>query len=101
MVCGGHWQVSDHEEVFRFRLGMYDFLGVDLPRKPARRVLFWMRPQGKPRSITNLQELLALTESYNVPYTYGSPWGSVHTCGVRQWWWLEPHRPPIVEMFSF
>ena len=42
--------------------------GMRLPKKPSQKVLFWVRPDYAGRSIKNMQELVALVESYRLPY---------------------------------
>ena len=63
-------QIPDVETAFQFRRDMYKFMGMELPERPAKKVLFWLRPDPHGRSILNIDEVTALVDSYNIPYTY-------------------------------
>jgi hypothetical protein len=70
LICFGCLlQVSDVETAWSFREDMYALMGVALPEKPPRKVLFWLREDPDGRSILNEEELFNLTESYDLPYT--------------------------------
>lgn len=62
-------QIPDLQTGFEFRADVYKYMNMTLPRKPARRVLFWMRMPHFPRELLNTQEILAVVESYNISYT--------------------------------
>jgi hypothetical protein len=53
---------------------MYKRAGLELPRKPPKKVLFWFRKPPLYRTILNTDELLRITSKYGVSYSYGS-WG--------------------------
>lgn len=61
--------MPDVETAYRFRKEFYGFMGVELPRMPPTKVLFWLQPPGSGHSIDNVEELFAVAETYNLPYT--------------------------------
>ena len=68
-------QVPDVETAFQFRKDMYAMMGVEMPQKPVKKVLFWFRQPPLGRSVSNSAALRALADAYNVPYTYGGSSG--------------------------
>ena len=67
--CGFISQVPDVETAFRFREDTYKHFGLQLPVKPPKNALFWLREPPAGRSFTNTPDLLALADNYSVPYT--------------------------------
>jgi hypothetical protein len=62
-------QVEDPYTAWRFREDVYAKLGMRLPSKPVKKVLFWLRKPNSGRSFYNLAEMLAIADKYNIPYT--------------------------------
>lgn len=62
-------QVPDIQTGFEFRLDMYKHMGMTLPEKPPKKILFWFRTPPLYRSILNPEPLLALVEQYKWDYT--------------------------------
>lgn len=68
MCCRVPAQVPDMETGFMFRRDMYAYMNIKLPAKPPKKVLFWFRTPPLYRSILNTEEVLAVTNSYNLSY---------------------------------
>ena len=73
----GLLQIPSHEVAWRFRDGLYKFMDVPLPTTPGNKVLFWVRRPAAGRSFINLNDMLAMTSSYGLNYTY-----DVHTVSL-------------------
>jgi hypothetical protein len=67
--------MPDVETAWKFRKDVYAHMGVNMPTKPPRKVLFWLRSDPHGRSILNENELFQIAESYNLSYTCVFPWG--------------------------
>lgn len=68
-VCARYGpQVTDPGLGWELRQSIYDKLGLALPEEPVKKVLIYAR--GKGRSFAALKEMIAIVESYGVPYTY-------------------------------
>ncbi len=48
---------------------MYAHMGVQLPEKPARKVLLWLRQHLENRRLENLDQIVAVLNRYNMSYT--------------------------------
>ena len=77
-VHGPCVQVSDVDTGFQFRADMYKHMGIELPRKPPKKVLFWFRTPPLYRSVLNKEEILAVVNYYNLSYTCAT--ARLHTC---------------------
>jgi hypothetical protein len=62
-------QVPDMATTFDFRAEMYAHMGISLPDKPSRNVLFWLRTPPLGRSFINGDDLLKIADDYGVKYT--------------------------------
>lgn len=61
--------MPDIQTGFEFREAMYEYMNMTLPKKPAKKVLFWLRTPLHPRELLNTDELIKVVESYNLSYT--------------------------------
>lgn len=62
-------QIPDIQTGFEFREAMYKHVGMEMPRKPPKKVLFWFRKPPLYRTILNTDELLRITSRYGVGYS--------------------------------
>ncbi len=49
---------------------MYDHFEMTLPEVPAKRVLLWLRQSTEIRRLENLNEIIAVLDTYELNYTY-------------------------------
>ena len=63
------WQIPDMETAFTFRKEMYNWVGLPLPAKPAKKVLLWFRAPRRGRAVANTPDIVNLLNKYQLEHT--------------------------------